>query len=212
MKDMYHPVLDSSVLVLNSSLVAVDLTTVRRAFCLLCKDVAQVVEVSEGRYDFHGFESWQDVSAFKRRHGLADEHAEWVSTVNREIEVPRIIRLLFYDRYPERGVPLNRRNIFARDENSCQFCGRRFPSSELSIDHVIPLSLGGSTCWTNVVCACAACNKRKGGRTPRQAGMRLIRPAFEPKHNPEIKLKLRRRKYMSWKHFLDEAYWSVPLE
>jgi len=204
--------LDASVLVLNWSLTPVDMTTVRRAFCLLCKAVAQVVDVAEGHYDFHGFESWQELSEFKRRHGLADEHAEWVSTVSCEIEVPRVIRLLFYDRHPNRGVPLNRRNIFARDEARCQYCGRKCPTSELSLDHVIPLSLGGTTCWANVVCACTACNKRKGGRTPRQAGMSLIRTPFEPKRNPQIALKLRRKKYYSWKHFLDEAYWSVTLK
>jgi len=209
---MSSAVLDSSVLVLNSSLVPVDMTTVRRAFCLLCKAVAQVVDVSDGRYEFHGFESWQEISEFKRRHGLAEPHAQWVSTVSCQIEVPRIIRLLFYDRYPRRGVPLNRRNIFARDENRCQYCGRRFPSSELSIDHVIPTSMGGTTSWANVVCACTECNKRKGGRTPAQAGMSLIRLPGEPKRNPQIALKLRRREYYSWKHFLDDAYWSVTLE
>jgi len=204
--------LDSSVLVLNSVLVPVDMTTARKAFCLLCRETAEVVDVSEGRFEFHGFESWQEISEFKRAHGLADEDAEWVSTVNHSIQVPRIVRLLFYDRFPNRGVPLNRRNLFARDENRCQYCGRRFPSPELSIDHVVPLSMGGTTAWANVVCACTSCNKRKGGRTPKQAGMRLTRRPVRPWHNPQIKLKLRRKKYYSGKHFLDEAYWSVTLQ
>ncbi|MBS3764842.1 MAG: HNH endonuclease [Candidatus Brocadiia bacterium] len=209
---MSAPALDSSVLVLNSSLVAVDITTARRAFCLLCKAAAEVVDVSEGRFEFHGFESWQEVSEFKRKHGLADDEAEWVSTVTYEIEVPRVIRLLFYDRYPQRTVALNRRNLFARDENRCQYCGKKFPTSELSLDHVVPTSMGGKTTWENVVCACTECNKRKGGRTPAQARMHLIREPVRPKRNPQIKLKLRRKKYYSWKHFLDDAYWSVKLE
>jgi 5-methylcytosine-specific restriction endonuclease McrA len=204
--------LDCSVLVLNSSLVPVDLTTARRAFCLLCKSVAEVVDVSEGRFEFHGFNSWREISEFKRKHGLADAEADWVRTVSSEIEVPRIIRLLFYNRFPRRGVALNRRNLFARDENRCQYCGRRFPTTELSIDHILPVSMGGTTSWTNVVCACTDCNKRKGGRVPADAGLRLIREPFQPQHNPEIKLKLRRKKYYSWKHFLNEAYWSVTLE
>jgi len=205
-------VLDNSVLVLNRSLVPVDLTSVRRAFCLICKAVAEVVDVTEGRFDFYGFETWQEISELKRRTGLADENTEWVRTVSREIEVPRIIRLTFYDRFPRLHVTLNRRNMFARDENRCQYCGRRFSTSELSLDHIMPLSLGGRTSWTNVVCACTACNKRKGGRTPEQVGMRLIRKPFRPRHNPLIKLKLRRRKYLSWKHFLNDAYWSVELK
>ena len=209
---MSSAVLQSSVLVLNRWLAPVDMTTVRSAFCLVWKSVAEVVEVADGRFDFYGFQSWQEISEFKRKSGLADEHAEWVSTVNCEIEVPRVIRLLFYDRFPHRGAPLNRRNIFARDENRCQYCGKRPLTSELSIDHVIPVSKGGSTCWTNVVCACTECNKRKGGRTPQQARMSFIRKPIEPPGNPLIKLKLRRKKYYSWKPFLDEAYWSTTLQ
>jgi len=209
---MSRVALDSSVLVLNRSLVPVDLTTVRRAFCLVCKAAAQIVDVAEGQFEFHGLESWQEISELKRRSGLADGESEWVATVSYELEAPRIIRLLFYDHYPRLSVSFNRRNIFARDENRCQYCGRRFPTSELSLDHVVPVSLGGRTHWTNVVCACTECNKRKGGRTPAQAGMRLIRPARQPRHNPQIRLELRRKKYYSWKHFLNDAYWSVPLK
>lgn len=209
---MSSSALQSSVLVLNSRMVAVDLTSVRRAFCLLCKAAAEVVDVSDGRFEFHGFESWQEVSQFKRQHGLTDEQTEWVSTVTHEIEVPRIIRLLCYDKYPDRAVPLNRRNLFARDNNRCQYCGEKYPTSELSIDHVVPVSMGGETTWTNVVCSCTECNKRKGGRTPAQARMKLTREPVQPQRNPQIKLKLRRKKYYSWKHFLDDAYWDVTLE
>jgi 5-methylcytosine-specific restriction endonuclease McrA len=193
-------------------MVAVDLTTVKRAFCLLCKAAAEVVDVSDGQFEFHGFQSWQEVSEFKREHGLTDEQTEWVSTVSYEIEVPRVIRLLCYDRYPNRAVPLNRRNLFARDENRCQYCGEKFPTPELSVDHVQPVSMGGATTWTNVVCSCTECNKRKGGRTPAQARMKLIRQPVQPQRNPQIKLKLRRKKYYTWKHFLDDAYWGVTRE
>ena len=204
--------LESSVLVLNRSLVPVDITSVKRAFCLVCKSVAEVVEVADGQFEAYGFQSWRELSEFKFKSGLFDKETEWVSTVSCEIEVPRIIRLVFYDRFPKHGAPLNRRNIFARDENRCQYCGHKFPTSELSIDHVVPLSKGGRTCWTNVVCACTECNKCKGGRGPEHAGMGLIRKPVQPPHNPLIRLKLRRRKYYSWKHFLNEAYWSITLK
>ncbi|MFP4176013.1 MAG: HNH endonuclease [Planctomycetota bacterium] len=209
---MSNSALQSSVLVLNSSMVPVDLATVRKAFCLLCRAAAEVVDVSGGRFEFHGFESWREVSEFKRTHGLDDQQTEWVTTVTHEIEVPRVIRLLCYDQYPDRTVALNRRNLFARDENRCQYCGQKFPTSELSIDHVKPVSMGGETKWTNVVCACTACNKKKGGRTPAQARMELEKEPVQPRRNPQIKMKLRRKKYYSWKHFLDDAYWDVTLE
>ncbi len=209
---MSYQSLHSSVLVLNSSLVAVDIASVKRAFCLLFKAVAQVVDVSDGSFEFHGFESWREVSEFKWENGLVDNDSEWVSTVSYEIEVPRVIRLLTYDKYPESHVSLNRRNLFARDEKTCQYCGCELPMSELSIDHVIPLSMGGKTTWENVVCACTECNKKKGSMTPQIAGMKLIRRPGEPLRNPQIKLKLRRKKYYSWKHFLNDAYWSVELQ
>src|SRR2546423_2941722 len=105
-----------------------------------------------------------------------------------------------------------RRNIFARDNNQCQFCGKKFPTSELSLDHVVPRSQGGGSTWENIVCACVACNVKKGGRTPREAGMHLIRKPEKPKRSPMLNLKLTNRKYQSWKTFLDKPYWNVELK
>ncbi len=209
---MSEAALQSSVLVLNKAFTPVHLVTAKRAFCMLFKAVAEVVQIEDGRLELHDFQSWREVSEFKRLNGLRDDHSEWVSTVSHEIQVPRIVRLLFYGRYPSRRVSFNRRNIFARDENRCQYCGRQFPTRELSIDHVVPLSRGGQASWANVVCSCTSCNKRKGGQFPQEAGMKLIRQPAEPRFNPMIRLKVRRKKYYSWKQFLDDAYWSVTLE
>ena len=205
--------LESSVLVLNKFFMALHVISARRALALLCKDTAVVFSVDEGRFSAYDFESWKDVSICKARLGLPDDDsAGWIRTVSFEMEVPKIIRLLFYDKLPRSNVKFNRRNIFARDENKCQYCGRRFPTSELSLDHIVPRAYDGKTAWTNIVCACTECNKKKGGRTPGQAGMKLIRKPFKPKHSPILSLKLRSDKYRSWKQFLDEAYWSVPLK
>ena len=123
----------------------------------------------------------------------------------------RIIRLLIYDRLPRTNVKFTRRNIFARDSNRCQYCGRKFPTSELSLDHIVPRSRGGVSSWTNIVCCCIKCNVRKGGRTPAEAHMRLIREPVKPKRSPMITLRLGHEKYASWKQFLDAAYWNVEL-
>ena len=203
--------LDASVLVLNRFFVAVHVISARRAFSLLCKECAEVVSYDDGQYNLYNLKSWIDVSQLKARFPRND-HEDWVRTVQFEIQVPRIIRLLIYDRLPQRTVKFNRRNIFARDENRCQYCGRKHPTSELSLEHVIPRSLGGKSTWANIVCACTGCNKKKGGRTPDQAGMKLIRKPYMPKRNPVVTLKLGSRKYESWKQFLDNAYWTVPLE
>src|SRR5262249_16686376 len=137
---------------------------------------------------------------------------DWVRTSRAEIQAPRIIRLLGYDRLLRQTVKFNRRNIFARDNNQCQFCGKKFPTSELSLDHVTPRSQGGQTPWENIVCACVACNVKKGGRTPREAHMALIRKPEKPKRSPMLNLKLTSNKYQSWKSFLENAYWSVELK
>lgn len=202
--------LDCNVLVLNRHYMAIRIVGARRAFSLLCRELAEVVSLEEDRYSNYDFESWCELSQL-RREFEPDGH-DWVSTVNFHIAVPRIIRLLFYDRLPRTEVKFNRRNIFARDKNSCQYCGKRFPTSELSLDHVVPRSMGGIAVWTNIVCACAKCNVRKGGRTPKQAGMTLIQKPIRPKHNPLVHIHLGHERYHSWKQFLDHAYWSVELK
>ncbi len=205
--------LQSSVLVVNKFFMALHVITVKRAFTLLCKETAEVISIDDGKFNSYNFENWMDVSQYKARMGFTDDdNGEWIRTVSLEIRVPRIIRLLFYDKLPQSNVKFNRRNIFARDENRCQYCGRKFPTSELSFEHVIPRSRAGKSTWTNIVCACTNCNKRKGGRTPEEAGMKLIRRPIQPKHSPILTLKLGSEKYNSWKQILDNAYWSVPLK
>ena len=203
--------LQSSVLVLNRFFMAVHIIPARRAFSLLCKRVAEVVYVSDSRFDSFNFESWREVSQYRDLFP-EDDHSRWVRTVSFEIRVPEVIRLTTYDKLPRRAVRLNRRNIFARDGNRCQYCGKRHPTTELSLDHVMPRSRNGETSWTNLVCACTKCNKRKGGRTPKEAHMHLVRPPVEPRRSPVIHMKLQSGRYGSWKAFLDNAYWSVELK
>jgi 5-methylcytosine-specific restriction endonuclease McrA len=203
-------VLDSSVLVLNRFFAAVQIVTVRKAFSMLCSERAEVVHVSDEGFESYDFESWVELSQFRDRFGSDD--GEWVQTISVNIRVPRVIRVLVFDKLPQGDVRFNRRNIFARDDNRCQYCGKKFPTSELSIDHVAPLSRGGKTTWTNVVCACTDCNKRKGGRYPEEAGMHLIKAPKKPNRSPVLRMKLRSPRYSSWRHFVNEAYWTVSLK
>lgn len=202
--------LDAKVLVLNRVYVALRVITARRAFALLVRDAAEIIHVEQGHYYNYSLTSWLEVSQLARQ--FEPDAYDWVRTVRTHIAVPRVIRLLGYDRVPDEGVKLNRRNLFARDRNRCQYCGRLFTTSELSIDHVTPRAHGGPDTWDNLVCACLRCNARKGGRTPDQAGMKLVRKPVRPKRNPLITVRLGSDKYQSWKAFLDEAYWSVELD
>ena len=203
-------VLSSSVLLLNRLYMAIRVISAKRAMTLVFRDLAEVVSVEDGNYLSYDFDSWIEVS--QARAEFEPERHDWIRTVRFQIAVPRIIRLLTYDKLPRTSVKLNRRDIFARDHNCCQYCGRRFATSELSIDHVVPRSQGGTTTWTNVVCACTGCNVRKGGRTPAQARMRLINHPRRPTRSPVLTFKLSDAKYASWKQFLDYAYWNVELK
>jgi 5-methylcytosine-specific restriction endonuclease McrA len=202
--------LGASVLVLNRFYMAVHVISVRRAFTLLFRDLAEVVHIEQGQYANYNFESWREISELKA--SFKEPHDDWIRAVNFEIQVPRVIRLLVYDRLPKQVIRFNRRNIFARDGNRCQYCGRKFPTNELSLDHVIPRSRNGDTSWENIVCSCVKCNVRKGGRTPQEAHMHLIRQPVKPKRSPLLSVKLGNPKYESWKNFLDSAYWSVDLK
>ena len=205
--------LESSVLVLNKFYAAVHVVNAKRAFAMLCKESAEVVSIDDGQYNSYDFTSWVDVSAFKAECELPDEERyDSIKTFSLEIRVPKIIRLVVYDKLPKSTIKFNRKNIFARDKNKCQYCGKKVPTSELSLDHVIPRTQGGTSNWKNIVCACTNCNKRKGGRRPEEAGMRLICKPVKPNHCPIIQLKLGSNKYNSWKQFLNNAYWDVPLK
>jgi len=203
--------LDTKVLVLNKLYMAIRVVPARRAFTMLFRDLAEVIHVENGQWMNYDFSSWAELSALRQEFEEDDSAHDWISTVNFDLAVPRVIRLLGYDRLPQQHVKLNRRNLFARDGNRCQYCGHHFPTQELSIDHVVPKTQGGGESWTNLVCSCVRCNARKGGRTPEQARMALIKKPVQPRRNPLISVKLGHPRYESWRAFLDEAYWSVEL-
>jgi len=201
--------LSLSVLVLNRSFVAVHITNVRRAITLLFRQLAEVVHIEEGQFSGYSLDSWRELSAL--RSGFRGPDEDWIRAVGYDLQAPRVIRLVSCDRGPRQGLRFNRRNVFARDGNQCQYCGRGFPTSELSLDHVVPRSRGGVTSWENIVCACVACNVRKGGRTPQEARMNLVKQPVKPKRSPLLSIKLGNPKYESWKSFVDSAYWLVDL-
>lgn len=196
--------LNGSVLVLNRFYVAVHVVSVRRAMILLYRDMAEVIHVEDGQYFNYDFMSWVEMSEFASAEGMTEGH-DWIRSVQFPIQVPRVLRLFRYDKIPVHSLKFNRKNLFARDNNRCQYCGKVYSLSHLSFDHVIPRSRGGTTCWENVVCSCLDCNGRKRDRTPEEAGMRLVRKPAKPKQNPLLSVKLENPKYESWKSFLGKS-------
>jgi 5-methylcytosine-specific restriction endonuclease McrA len=135
------------VLVLNASYEPINICAARRALVLILKGVASAEE-----------------------HGPTHIHS-----TRHAVRVPTVIRLLEYRRIPHQTRALSRKNILMRDRYTCQYCHRTLPSSELTLDHVMPRSRSGETTWENLVACCHTCNNRKGNRTPEEAGMRLAR-------------------------------------
>ena len=139
------------VLVLNATYEPINVCTVRRAVVLLLKEKAELLE-----------------------RGVWELHSE-SSTLAR----PVVIKLVNFVNVPRDAHrrKITRRAVFARDSWTCQYCGSR---SNLTVDHVIPRSKGGTSSWENIVASCAPCNRRKGDALPRQAGMHLTRQPRTP--------------------------------
>jgi 5-methylcytosine-specific restriction endonuclease McrA len=195
--------LGCSVLVLNRFYMAIRVVNVRRALTLLYRGCAEVITIEEGQYSNFDFETWCEVSQIFALEKQPEE--DYLRAVNFEIQVPRIVRLTRYDKLPQTSVRFNRKNLFARDNHQCQYCGQTRPLSQLSLDHVVPRSLGGHTTWENIVCSCMKCNSRKGGRTPSQAGMALLTRPAKPRSNPALSIPMDDPRYHSWKIFVQNS-------
>lgn len=145
----------NSVLVLNATFEPLHVVSLRRAIVLLLKDKAEILEATENRVRSAGF----------------------------SMPTPSVIRLVYYVRVPRRvQIPLTRRTVMMRDNYTCQYCGIRPTKNEMTIDHVIPRSKGGQTTWENVVCACRACNLRKGSKLLSQTNMHLAKKPSRPRY------------------------------
>lgn len=197
---MVAKTLERPTLVLNRNWQPVNVATVARALVLLWNESARVVDPDDYR-----LYTWVDWSALAVR---ASE--PWIQAVRQRLRVPEVIVLAGYDRLPSAAVAFSRRNVFKRDHYTCQYCAVQPGTEELSIDHVIPRSQGGTSTWENCVLACVACNKRKADRTLQQAGMKLRQPPARPTWKPLYAA--HRVRIASWAKFISDAYWNVELE
>ncbi len=195
----------NSVLVLNRFYMPLQVISVRRSMIMLYRNAAEVIHLEDSQYFNYDFAAWVELSQFVvAEYGDAGDR-EFIRCVRFPIEVPRVVRLYLFDKVPRQVVRFNRRNLLARDNHQCQFCGRFYGNSHLSLDHVLPRSRGGQTTWENVVCSCLRCNGRKGNRTPGEANMRLLRDPFRPSHSPLMSRKLDNPRYHSWRAFLGKS-------
>jgi 5-methylcytosine-specific restriction endonuclease McrA len=193
------------VLVLNKSWAAVEIVPLKKAIKKVSstyKDGTPKARIIDCVNDFKLF-TWEDWSQLR-----PSENEEGMRSVKAVFRIPEVIQYTRYDKIPVQKVHYNRRTIYHRDNNTCQYCGKKKSCNELSLDHVVPKCQGGLTTWENIVVACTECNSKKAGRTPKEANMKLLSIPVKPKQNyyiGQIKVK-------SWEQFLGEAYWGVELE
>lgn len=187
------PLLNTKVLVLNRSYLPVHVTSVKRAFALLYQGVARAVDEQYRTFDFA---SWRELAL--------ELHHERVGVVGGFIRVPRVLLLIAYERVPKRHVRFSRFNIYARDGNGCQYCGRRFARTELNLDHVIPRSRGGPHTWENIVASCRRCNARKENRMPQEVGLKLRSHPAPPREDLWIVMAVG-EVYPAWEPYLNGA-------
>lgn len=187
-------VLERATLVLNRNWQPIHVTTVIRALTMLWNETAKVVESVEYRlYDWH---EWSEL--------VPEAGDPYIRTSRNRMRIPEVICLSNYDRFPTKAVTFSRRNIAKRDHYTCQYCGVQPGFDEITVDHVVPRSRGGSSTWLNCVAACTSCNARKADRTPEQAGMHLRRRPVRPDWKPYDTIHGVR--IPSWSHFVnDEA-------
>jgi len=207
-------VLNLNVLSLNRSYQPLGIVTLKKAIKSVIKGRAEIIKVNEaGHYYSYNLTSWTELSSLKKMLEEEDGTEDWlVDESDLAIEAPRIIRYLDHDKTYFRGVKFNRKNLFIRDNYTCQYCGASGKDSNLQLEHIIPKARGGKATWLNTVCACHSCNTKKGSRTPEEAGMKLIKKPFVPKFIPTHRVQFEEEKYTSWKSFVSDLYWNTELE
>ena len=146
------PMVNSSVLLLNQNYEPLSVCTARKAIVLVYLGKAEVIEDGDGQ----------------------------IRSISLSITLPLVVRLKRYARAPRRRIILNRKNLLVRDNQRCQYCGRKNPP--LTVDHVVPRQFGGKDSWENLVIACLPCNNKKANRTPEQADMSLSVLPRKPNH------------------------------
>ena len=146
--------INSPVLVLNQNYEPLTVCRARRAVVLIFQGKAEMLENGVG----------------------------FIHSVNELFPLPTVIRLAYLIKRPRLRRKLTRFEVFNRDRYTCQYCGKE--GRQLTLDHVTPRYRGGQHTWENIVSACVPCNRRKAGRTPQEAGMKLIHLPSPPSHNP----------------------------
>ncbi|MCA8916629.1 MAG: HNH endonuclease [Planctomycetes bacterium] len=191
------------VLTLNRVWQPIATVVVKQALTLVFRGRARVVDPEN--YQMFDWAQWLSEKAV-RNDAHVVEH-DYIRTAHLQVRKPEVITLAKFAGFPNTGVPYSRRGVYERDNGQCQFCGLHVHRQNMTIDHVQPISRGGGTNWLNCVLACNRCNHLKGNRTPREAGMELLREPFQPTRDQLILCGV--NTHETWNPFLNEKHVKV---
>lgn len=161
------------VLLLNVNYEPLHVCNTKRALALLITDKADLVLNGRGK----------------------------IKSGSAEFDLPSVIRLRYMVKRPRPRIALTKREVLRRDEYTCQYCGRH--TTVLTLDHIIPRHLNGPHTWGNLVAACGACNRQKGGRTPQQAEMALLRQPYEPSPTAAYRFGRYLHSHADWQPYIE---------
>lgn len=198
--------MSTDVLVLNRNFYAIHITNWRRALSLLYLDHARVVDEE---YRTYNFSDWKELSNLIKGHP-----AGYVHTPTFKIAIPDVIALRAYDQVPAAEIKFTRRNIYEHYGYHCCYCGKKFQTKDLNLEHIVPSSRGGQSTWKNVVTSCIPCNIKKGDSLPHEAGMKLLIEPSRPRWKGAQSLVLPSfiKFKASWQKFIDNVYWDSEIE
>lgn len=197
--------LSEPVLALNKGYQAIHVIEARKAVSLLYQGAAEAIDDDYNSWDY---KSWCEISAVEQE----DDRYNYLHSPSVVVKIPHVVRMTLYERLPIKDVMFNRKNIYARDRNTCQYCGKRKPLKELTFDHIIPRSRGGRNTFENIVTCCKKCNHKKGNRTPKESNMVLIKRPVKPRWRSYVKIpfsRLKEVKLQLWQTFLHKPMWEV---
>jgi 5-methylcytosine-specific restriction endonuclease McrA len=186
---------NNTVLVLNKNWQAIGIKTPADTFAMLMTDSATALNI-QGTDNMTPLK-WKDWIKLP-----INEDDLFVQTVKQKIKIPKVIVLCRFDKVPKKRPRFSQKNIWIRDNFTCQYTGKKLKPGEGNIDHVVPRSRGGVTTWENCVLACRQINAKKANYTPDEAGLKLLKPPTPPKELPVFHYITNKHKIKEWDIFL----------
>lgn len=193
--------MDGQVLKLNSAYIPLEIVSWKDAISDWINGKVEIIEEYENKIIYKKYDKCFD-------------------TFSDVIKMPAVVRLIHFIK-PNKDVKFyqsfTRKNVYDRDKGKCQYCGCKVSLKEMTYDHVVPQSKGGMTTWTNIVCSCFECNKKKGDKYLNEVGMKLITKPVAPKlaedYNGGMITRLKKIKNITNNEkWLNYIYWNVEIE